>query len=142
LLRVTADTNILVSGINYLGSKPFQLLELARAGKINLTVSEAILGEMEDVLGRKFAFRSEGIAEARRRIVQMARTVTPSVELDVVKDDPPDNRILECAVSAGSDYIVTGDRHLLRMRQYAGIRILTVSDFLEVGMQQSRRADL
>jgi predicted nucleic acid-binding protein len=47
VLRVTADTNILVSGLNFRGGKPFQILELARTGKINLTVSEAILNEME-----------------------------------------------------------------------------------------------
>jgi hypothetical protein len=53
VLRVTADTNILISGLNFRGGKPFQLLELAREGKINLTVSEAILDETADVLARK-----------------------------------------------------------------------------------------
>ncbi len=56
MLRVTADPNILVSGINFLGGKPFQILELARTGKISPTVSDAILDEMEDMLQRKFSF--------------------------------------------------------------------------------------
>jgi putative PIN family toxin of toxin-antitoxin system len=132
VLRVTADTNILVSGLNFRGGKPFQLLQLARAGKINLTISEPILAEVEDVLARKFAWPREDIAEARRRLQQMARTVTPAVELDVIKEDPPDNRILECAVSAGSDYIVTGDKDLLRLGRYDAIRILSVADFLDL----------
>ena len=63
----------------------------------------------------------------------MARTVTPAVQLDVVWEDPPDNRILECAVSAGSDYIVSGDKDLLRLGRYDAIRILTPSDFLPWG---------
>jgi predicted nucleic acid-binding protein len=96
VLRVTVDTNILISGINFPGGKPFQLLEMARAGTINLTVSDAILDEMADVLRRKFDF-------------------TP-----------------ECAVAAGSAYIVTGDRDILRLGQYDAILILSAADFLEL----------
>jgi uncharacterized protein len=136
-VRVTADTNILISGLNFRG-KPFDLLELARAGKINLTVSEAILDEMTDVLGRKFDFTPEEITEARKRITGIARTVKPGVQLDVIKEDPPDNRILECAVGAGADYIVTGDKDLLRLGQYDAIRILTVSDFLELALSDGQ----
>ena len=54
MLRVTADTNIFISGLVFRSGKPFQFLERARAGKINLTVSEAILDEIEEVLARKF----------------------------------------------------------------------------------------
>jgi len=54
------------------------------------------------------------------------------VELDVIKEDPPDNRILECASTVGSDYIVTGDKDLLRLGSYASIRILSVSQFLDI----------
>jgi predicted nucleic acid-binding protein len=54
------------------------------------------------------------------------------VELDVIKEDPPDNRILECASTACSDYIVTGDKDLLRLGSYASIRILSVSQFLDI----------
>jgi uncharacterized protein len=54
------------------------------------------------------------------------------VEVDVLKEDPADNRVLECAVSAGADYIVTGDQDLLRLGRYDAIRILTVADFLEI----------
>lgn len=82
MLRVTADTNIVISGLNFPKGKPFQFLELARVGKINLTVSDAILDE---------------IAEARKRITSIARTVKPAVQLEIINEDPPDNRILECA---------------------------------------------
>jgi predicted nucleic acid-binding protein len=54
------------------------------------------------------------------------------VELDVIKEDPPDNRILECPSTAGSDYVVTGDKDLLRLGSYESIRILRVSKFLEI----------
>lgn len=67
--------NILVSGLNFLRGKPFELLELARTGKISLTVSEVILDEMEDVLRRKFGWNDERIAIGRKRVTDMARTV-------------------------------------------------------------------
>jgi uncharacterized protein len=101
---------------------------MAIAGEINLIVSE-IVEEVVDVLTRKFAATPEEVAEARTIIASAARTIKPSVQLDVVKDDQDDNRIVECAVSAGSDYVVTGDRDLLRMERYDSIRLLKVAEF-------------
>jgi putative PIN family toxin of toxin-antitoxin system len=138
VLRVTADTNVLVSGLNFLRGKPFEVLELARTGKINLTVSDAILNEMEEVLRRKFDWTDEEIADGRRRIKAIARTGTPGVRLEVVKEDPADNKILECAVAAGADFIVTGDKDLLRLGRYDAIRILTPSDLVGVAQAQGR----
>jgi putative PIN family toxin of toxin-antitoxin system len=131
--RVTADTNILVSGLVYRRGKPYDLLRMALDGTINLTVSQHILDEMADVLARKFYATPEEIAEATLIVRDAARVVTPAVQLDVIREDPADNRILECAVAAGSDYIVTGDKDLLRLGTYDSIKILTVSDFLNVG---------
>jgi len=133
VLRVTADTNILVSGLVYRRGKPYDLLRMALDGTINLTVSQHILDEMADVLARKFYATPEEIAEATLIVRDAARVVTPAVQLDVIREDPADNRILECAVAAGSDYIVTGDKDLLRLGSYDSIKILTVSDFLNVG---------
>lgn len=97
-----------------------------------MTVSQAIIDETADVLARKFGASADDIAEAKAIIADAARMVTPTVQLDVVKEDPPDNRILECAVTAGSNYIITGDKDLLRLRQYDAIRIVTVAEFVEV----------
>jgi len=58
--------------------------------------------------------------------------------LDVVKADPPDNRILECAKAAKSDYIVTGDDHLLRLQQHGSALILKVADFMELATRELR----
>jgi hypothetical protein len=137
VLRVTADTNILISALIFPGGKPFQLLELARGGKMNLTVSAAILDEMAGVLARKFNWQPEEIAAGRKWITEMARTVKPAVRLDIIKEDPPDNRILECASAAGSDYIVSGDKDLLRLGRYDSIRIVRVAEFLELAQERS-----
>ncbi len=130
MARVTADTNILVSGLVYKRGKPYELLLMALAGSINLTVSQHILDEMADVLARKFDANREEITEANLIVRDAARVVIPAVRLDVIKEDPPDNRILECAVTAGAEYIATGDKDLLRLGSYDSIKILTVSDFL------------
>jgi putative PIN family toxin of toxin-antitoxin system len=102
----------------------------ALSGEINLTVSQPILDEMADVLVRKFDATPDDVIEALLTVRHAARTIKPSVQLDIIKEDPPDNRILECAVSAGSDYTVTGDKDLPRLKQYDAIKILTVADFL------------
>jgi putative PIN family toxin of toxin-antitoxin system len=132
VLRVTVDANILVSGFVYRRGKPFQLLRKALEGEINLTVSQAIIDETIEVMSRKFGATAEDLAEARAIIEEAARVVQPAVALDVIIEDPDDNRVLECAVSAGSDCIVTGDKDLLRLGRYDSIRILSVSDFLEL----------
>ena len=132
MLSATVDANILVSGLAYPRGKPFQLLKRALEGEVNLTVSQPIIDEVLDVLSLKFGYPPGDIAEAKALIGQAARIVAPTVELDVIKDDPDDNRVLECAVSAGADYIVTGDADLLRLGRYDAIRILKVADFLDI----------
>jgi hypothetical protein len=78
------------------------------------------------------------VQDIEPRLAAFTRRVTPTEALDVVKDDPADNRILECAKAAGSEFVVTGDDDLLRLWQYADIRIVKVSDFLSRGQFQSR----
>jgi uncharacterized protein len=140
VFRVTPDTNILVSGLVFRRGKPHQLLRTALDGVVSMIVSQAIIDETTGVLARKFGASIDDIAEAKAIIADAARTITPTVQLDVVKEDPPDNRILECAVTAGADYIITGDKDLLRLRRYDSINIITVSEFLELlqktGMDQ------
>ena len=95
-------------------------------------MSQAIIDELADVLARKFDATPGDIEEAKAIVTQAARTVKPVVTLDVIKEDPPDNRILECAISAGADYIITGDKDILRLGHYDAIRIVNVVDFLKI----------
>lgn len=63
-------------------------------------------------------------------ILKLATIVEPQTKLDVVKDDTDDNMFIECAVECGAGYIISGDRHLLSLREYNNIKIITVSEFL------------
>jgi putative PIN family toxin of toxin-antitoxin system len=131
VVRITADSNIYISALNC-GGVPDQVLDLARGGAIQLAISQAILDEVSRVLGMKFGWASGAIEMAREQISGFAERVEPVNRIDVVQEDPTDNRILECADAAGSEYIVTGDRHLLKLERYGAARILRPAEFLEI----------
>jgi predicted nucleic acid-binding protein len=73
----------------------------------------------------------EDTAIIRAKLERVAEIVKPDMVLHVIQDDPDDNRVLECAVKGSADYIVTGDRHLLRLGSYEAIAIVTVRQFLD-----------
>lgn len=102
MLRVTADTNIIISGLNFAGN-PRRLLAAAEAGAIRLCVSREILAEVADVLQRpKFGWTEAEAKEAIDWISEISAKVAPTQPVDVIKDDPSDNRILECAAAGPS----------------------------------------
>ena len=140
MLNVTADTNVLISALVYRRGKPYQIFQMAIAGELNLAISDDILNELSEVLTRKFKATNQEVGEAIAILSDAATKVQPSIQLDVVNDDPDDNRIVECAISAGSDFIVTGDKHLLRLGRYNSVEITTVSDFLERALPNSGTA--
>ena len=129
MIKVTADTNIYLSALNF-GGKPQQLLELARAGKIEIAISNAIITEISRILYNKFYWARADVAEAVDLILAFTKYVHPTRRFDAVSTDPDDNQVLECADEAGSEVIVTGDRDLLTLHNFEGIRIEDVSTFL------------
>ena len=93
-------------------------------------MSDAILDETARVLKDKFHVAEEDVRDLRRELLGFAKHVTPAEALDAVPRDETDNRILECAVAAGSGTVVTGDQHLLSLGNFRGIRIQRVGEFL------------
>ena len=85
------------------------------------------------MLQRKFNWTEAECAYSREQILSVANLVEPHERVDVVLDDTDDNRIVECAAAARSDYLVTGDRHLLKLGSYRGTQIVNVADFLALG---------
>jgi len=129
VLSATLDSNTYISALNF-GGTPLEVLNLARAGFIRLDVSDAILEEFASVLRDKFRWREDDIADAQQEIRLFANHVTPAEALTVVRADPDDDRILECAAAARSDYLVTGDKHLLKMGSYRGTQIVKATEFM------------
>jgi putative PIN family toxin of toxin-antitoxin system len=127
--RVTLDSNVYLSGFVF-GGKPKRVLEMAIDGEIEVAVSDPIIQEVRRHLLGKFGWSEPRAAEAVESITEFAKHVTPTEAIDTVPTDPDDNRVLECAVSAGSQTIVTGDDDLLRLVAFRGIEIVRVADFL------------
>ncbi len=127
--RVVADSNILISAF-LRGGKPLELLELARARQIELAVSTAILEETARVLAAKFKVPEDDILAFYEERREFTRRVAPTETLDAVPGDETDNKIVECAVAADADTVVTGDAHLLSIGTFRGIRIQRVAEFL------------
>ena len=131
MLKVVLDTNILISAILF-GGKPRQILEKAIRGEIRLCISEPILDELKGVLQRsKFDYSPEMIQVILKELMGVSDFVNASKTIDVVLEDPEDNRILECAVEAEANYIITGDFHLLKLSRYRDIEIVNAFTFLE-----------
>ncbi|MBV9305769.1 MAG: putative toxin-antitoxin system toxin component, PIN family [Acidobacteriaceae bacterium] len=134
--RLTLDSNIYISAFEF-GGMPLRLLEQARAGEIEIAISTPIIREIQRVLREKFHWPEDRLEQLERNISQFTKRVEPTQTLDIVKSDPDDNRILECAVVAGSEAIVTGDKkHLLPLRNYQGIKIIQVSEILAKQREQ------
>jgi putative PIN family toxin of toxin-antitoxin system len=138
LISATFDTSAYIRAFNF-GGPAAMLIGHARAGNIRIDISDAIIHETTDVLREKFQRDPYTINDIRQKLEKLCNRVTPTETLDVIKEDPDDDRILECAVAAKSDYIVSEDKDLLRLGSFEGIPVVKVGEFLEVVHAQGRR---
>jgi len=131
-VKVVLDTNVYVSAVLF-GGKSEKIRKLSKEKKIELLVSEAIIAEVAEVLRRKFDWESWQISQIIDEIRETATLVIPHQTLSVIKEDKDDNRILECAVEGKAQYIISGDKcHLLPLKEYRDMKILSPAEFLEV----------
>lgn len=130
-MKVVFDTNVYVSAFLIQGSLAEEAFLYAQRRQATLFTSIPILTETAGVFRTKFQQGEEDVASALRLIGRAAIIVKPSVKITVL-EDIPDNRILECAVEANADLIVTGDHHLLRLKTYQDVAIVRVTDFLRL----------
>jgi putative PIN family toxin of toxin-antitoxin system len=130
MIRVVADTNIFISALMF-GGLPGIFLDLALVKSFQLMTSPVLLDELDEKLRGKFEVSPKDAALIRLRLEASALVVTPAFSLVVIKDDPDDDRVLECAVAGKADYVVSGDRHLLKLDAYEGIPIMTARQFMD-----------
>lgn len=143
MLRVVVDTNVLISSLLTVG-KSRALLNAALRGKLKLMVSRPILDEFREVLGREkfrnYLKRGE-VEEFIERLIQISDLVEVKSNFRVIEEDPDDDVILNTAHDGKADYIVSGDEHLLVLRNFKGIKILNVGQMLEK-LTPARRSKL
>lgn len=136
MLKVVVDTNVLVSAAIVPG-KQFEIVKLAKLGKIKLITSPNILKEFEEVISReKFGFSKEQVSLAIKQILEIAEIIIPQHKIDFIKSDPDDNIILECAQESNADIIISGDTHLLDLKKYKKIQIVNATEFFNTYYQE------
>jgi len=129
-VKVVFDTNIFVSALVFPGGRGEAALQRVAGEKDELILSKPIIDELLGILGRKFSRDAEELSHVAVFLSELGLSVKPRRRLHVVKDEP-DNRILECAVAGNADVIVTGDRALLALREYRGVRIISLREYLD-----------
>ena len=133
-LRIVPDTNILVSALILNRGNPRDIFNKFVNGEIIFILSEELLAEFLDVLSRpKFnnIFEQEKI-DFINLIKEFSEIIIPLEKLDIIKEDSEDNKILEVAIAGKAHYIISGDEHLLKLKEFRGIRIVNAQEFLNI----------
>ena len=131
MLKVVIDTNVFIS--SFFGGIPREVIDFWKNGKITLCLSQEIIEEYIDVLNRLGLKDKNEIQKLTRLFAESYNSVftiaTPN--LDIVKDDPDDNKFIECAVVLDSKIIISGDKHLRSIKKYIDIHIMSPKEFVD-----------
>ncbi len=132
--RIVADTNVLVSATFWNGNSA-RIVDMAQRGRIELVISEEILNEYARALNDEELVEKVVEKELSRRftvakLIRTTRIVEPKEKIEAVAADKDDNKIIEAALEGKARFILTYDRHLLKLGSYEEIRIITPEDFL------------
>jgi putative PIN family toxin of toxin-antitoxin system len=130
-LKVVLDTNVYFSAFRGARGVGFELWQRALRRDYVLLVSPAIIRELAEVLRSGLRWPESEIIAQLKLLVRVATVVEPRITLQVIKADPDDDRILECAVAGGAELIVSGDHHLTLLKNFEGIGIMRPADFLK-----------
>ena len=136
MIVITCDINALVSG-TYWSRDSFKVLDMVDNGEIENIISHEIISDYNeacdsDEIIEKVARHNLIPLKTREKIPSMSKLVHPKEKLKVVKDDPDDDKIVEAAVEGKADYIITYDNHLLKLKEFRGIKIVAPKEFLDI----------
>lgn len=131
-MRVVFDTNIFISALVIPGSQAEKAILKILEDKDILLLSKPIIDEVLSVLSVKFSRDREAISRVAVYLSELGQNIDTKKKVNILKDEP-DNRIIECAVSGKADAIVTGDKEMLSLKEYQGIKIITLKQYLEIG---------
>jgi len=129
MIKVVLDTNVFISAFFWKGA-PYQIFKRILEGAILNFVSPQILEELKERLLDKFKLPPEKVREFLEIIIFNSQIIYPKKKLNIVKEDPPDNKIIECALEAQASFVISGDKHLLEIKKYKGIEIVSPRDLL------------
>ncbi|NLY04717.1 putative toxin-antitoxin system toxin component, PIN family [Candidatus Sordicultor fermentans] len=136
-MRAVIDTNVLISGFISRESYPAKLVDGWVEKRFEPVVSEEIIREYREVFARD-RFSALGSVEERLKLLgtllsfEHVVLVNPQEQICMVKDDPRDDIFLECAAAGECEFIISGDQHLLKLKQYKNIKVITAKEFIEL----------
>jgi hypothetical protein len=135
-MRLVLDTNVVLSALLW-GGTPYRLLQLSIEGEVKLFTSPLLAAELREILARphlaaKLLEKGTTADAVTALYMEFARSVSPLSVPRVVPDDPDDDHVIACAVAARVDVIVSGDKHLLNLREYQGIRMVTAAQAVKL----------
>ncbi|MFQ5964102.1 MAG: putative toxin-antitoxin system toxin component, PIN family [Candidatus Scalinduaceae bacterium] len=129
--KIVIDTNIFVASL--FGDTSRKIIELWLSGKVNLCISEPIVGEYKEIL-RRFKFKDEEmisrVKDAIERNVNVCFIQRPE-EKEWIPEDPDDNKFIACALALGADYVISSDSHLLKKLKWNGIKVIRPNEFIQ-----------
>jgi len=130
-MRVVIDTNVFISGIFWEGNFCSQIIDKWKNKEFELVSSMEILEEFVKTLNDfKIQMLDDMIKEWRNLIIENSVVVKPTIKLSIIKDDPNDNKFLEAGISGKVDFIISQDKHLLKLKGYDGIKIVSPEEFM------------
>ena len=129
--KIVIDTNVYISALGW-GGSPHELFCECLDGKVKLYICREIVEEIVRVMDYpKFNFSEEEKGKFLSQILEIAEVIEIHRRVDIVKDDPSDNIFLACALEAGAEYLVSGDPHLRKLKQYEKIKIISAEKMLK-----------
>lgn len=136
-MRIVVDTNIWISGLLWRG-KPWHLLRLAEEGKVDICIAYQMLLELTEVLAYpEFKHRLDGLDTTPNQLAAFALSISSAIEISrdatpIITSDPDDDIFLLCALAADATYVVSADHHLLNLKRYRDISMVTIDEFLSM----------
>ena len=125
-MKVVLDTNVIISGLLFPGGPPDRIVRAVLTGRLQNATSPDLLTELRRIFKTKFNLSDEKLESLVRLVSENSELTYPTERLKAVANDETDNRVIECAVTARADFVVTGDqKHLLKLGRFGSIVILS-----------------
>ena len=137
-IRAVLDTNIYVSALFWKQGNPHRIIQKGIDEEIEIFASEEIIEELRKILKRDFNENDELIKRQINFLLLFVDTVEINQKIEIVKEDADDNKIIECAIASNAKFIVSGDNHLLKIRKFRDIKIVSPKEFLDILSTQAQ----
>ena len=130
--KMVIDTNVVISAFLFEGDAS-KIFSLWKRNRIVFLTSKEIVAEYIRVLSYpKFNLANEEIKYLlNEEIFPFVKPVKVNTKIDIIKNDPSDNKFLSAAIDGKADYIISGDKHLLNLKTISGIEIISIAEFLK-----------